>query len=258
MILPSSLNTGLSSASVSRVVSGRMPWSVDVGVAVDLERDDLALEAALLGRPGGELVRAQPELVELRAGISHWSAIISAEMPWGTRLYFDSSSSGQGLPTSSTHLKPTPIGMWPMCSTPEPITTSWTPEAISAAPKFTACWAEPHWRSTVVAGVSTGRPGLEPGVAADVEHLLAVLLHAAGDDVLDLLGRDARALDDLRVGLAEQLVRVGVLVVALLGVPAPDRRADRLDDYDLTPTCVLHLDRCLRSRVRQVGYSIDW
>ena len=45
-----------------------------------------------------------------------------------------------------------------MCSTPQPITASWTPEATSAAPKFTACWAEPHWRSTVVAGVSIGRP----------------------------------------------------------------------------------------------------
>ena len=45
-----------------------------------------------------------------------------------------------------------------MCSTPPPITTSWTPAAISAAPKLTACWAEPHWRSTVVAGVSIGSP----------------------------------------------------------------------------------------------------
>ena len=67
-------------------------------------------------------------------------------------------SGGHGEPTSSTHLKPIPIGMWPMCSTPPPITTSWTPAAISAAPKLTACWAEPHWRSTVVAGVSTGSP----------------------------------------------------------------------------------------------------
>ena len=45
-----------------------------------------------------------------------------------------------------------------MCSTPDPMATSCTPEAISAAAKFTACWAEPHWRSTVVAGVSTGSP----------------------------------------------------------------------------------------------------
>ena len=35
-------------------------------------------------------------------------------------------------------------------------------------------------------------PGLEPGVAGDVDALLAELLHAAGDDVLDLGGLDAR------------------------------------------------------------------
>ena len=45
-----------------------------------------------------------------------------------------------------------------MCSTPEPMTASCTPAAISAAAKLTACWAEPHCRSTVVAGVSIGRP----------------------------------------------------------------------------------------------------
>ena len=41
-----------------------------------------------------------------------------------------------------------------MCSTPEPITTSWMPLAICEAAKLTACCAEPHWRSIVVAGVS--------------------------------------------------------------------------------------------------------
>src|SRR5688572_13345390 len=54
--------------------------------------------------------------------------IISAEIPCGTRLYFSISSGGHGEPTSSVHLKPIPIGMWPMCSTPDPIATSWTPE----------------------------------------------------------------------------------------------------------------------------------
>ena len=37
------------------------------------------------------------------------------------------------------------------------------------------------------------QPGLEPGVAADVDALLAELLHAAGDDVLDLGGVDPGA-----------------------------------------------------------------
>ena len=45
-----------------------------------------------------------------------------------------------------------------MCSTPDPIAQSWMPEATSAVAKFTACWAEPHCRSIVVAGVSIGSP----------------------------------------------------------------------------------------------------
>ena len=53
-----------------------------------------------------------------------------------------------------------------MCSTPEPMTTSWMPAAISAAPKFTACCAEPHWRSIVVAAVSTGRPACSQALRA--------------------------------------------------------------------------------------------
>ncbi len=43
-----------------------------------------------------------------------------------------------------------------MCSTPEPITTSCTPEAISAVATPTACWPEPHWRSIVLADASIG------------------------------------------------------------------------------------------------------
>src|SRR2546430_11221226 len=52
-------------------------------------------------------------------------------------------------PKSSCVFMPAANGRWPMCSTPEPIIASWTPAAISAAEKLTACWAEPHWRSTV-------------------------------------------------------------------------------------------------------------
>ena len=57
---------------------------------------------------------------------------------------------------------------------------------------------------------------LQPGVARDVERLLTELLDAARDDVLDLGGVDAGSLEDLGVGLAEEIVRVRALVVALL------------------------------------------
>ena len=94
--------------------------------------------------------------------------------------------------------------------------------------------------------VDGGRGGLDrqallqPGVARDVERLLAELLHAAGDDVLDLGGVDAGAIEDLRVGLAQQVGRVGVLVVALLEMPAADRRADGLDDDHFTTLLTTH------------------
>ena len=84
-----------------------------------------------------------------------------------------------------------------MCSTPEPMTTSWMPAAISAAPKLTACWAEPHWRSTVVAAASIGSPSCSQALRATLKRLLAELLHAAGDDVLDLGRVDAGAVEHL-------------------------------------------------------------
>ena len=59
-----------------------------------------------------------------------------------------------------------PIGMRPIDSTPPPMTTSWTPAAISAAAKVTACCAEPHCWSTVAAGVVIGSPACSQALRA--------------------------------------------------------------------------------------------
>src|SRR5204862_1355411 len=75
---------------------------------------------------------------------------------------------------------------------------------------------------------------LQPRVAGHVEGLRAELLDAARDHVLDLERIDPRALDHRAEGGPEQRVRVGVLVVALLPVPAPDRRARSLNDHNFT------------------------
>ena len=77
------------------------------------------------------------------------------------------------------------------------------------------------------------KAGLEPGVPADVHALLAELLDTAGDDVLDLGGVDARALDNLGVRLREERRGMDVLVDALLLMAASDRGANRFDDDDL-------------------------
>ena len=120
-----------------------------------------------------------------------------------------------------------------MCSTPPPMATSWTPEAIIARGEVDGLLGGAALAVDGGGGGLDREPGLEPGVAGDVDALLAELLHAAGDDVLDLGGVDPGPLDDLAVGLGEQVRGMGVLVVALLLVAAADRRARRLDDHDL-------------------------
>ncbi len=50
------------------------------------------------------------------------------------------------------------IGTRLMDSTPQATTRSYAPEMTPCAAKCTACWEEPHWRSTVVAGTDSGKP----------------------------------------------------------------------------------------------------
>src|SRR5262249_56178703 len=78
--------------------------------------------------------------------------------------------------------------------------------------------------------------GLEPGVARDVDCLLAELVDTAGDDVLDLGGFDPGALDHGVVALGKEVRGVDVLVVALLLVATTDRQAGGLHDHYLTST----------------------
>jgi hypothetical protein len=64
------------------------------------------------------------------------------------------------------------------------------------AAKWTACWEEPHCRSTLVPGTSTGNPGRQQGVACDVQGLVASLRDAADDHVVDECGVQAVSLDE--------------------------------------------------------------
>ena len=45
-----------------------------------------------------------------------------------------------------------------MTSTPAATTMSWAPAMTAWAAKWADCWDEPHWRSIVVAGTSSGHP----------------------------------------------------------------------------------------------------
>ena len=78
-----------------------------------------------------------------------------------------------------------------MCSTPPPITTSWTPRGDLRGREVHGLLRRAALK------VDRRRRGLDreallqPGVAADVQALRAELRDAAGDHVLDLPGLDS-------------------------------------------------------------------
>jgi hypothetical protein len=82
------------------------------------------------------------------------SCRFSAVAPIVTALGSTSrSATKRGLKSTSS-----PIGWWPMCSTPPARTTSAAPSAISPAPAVTAVSAPAHMRSTANPGTDCGIP----------------------------------------------------------------------------------------------------
>ena len=114
-----------------------------------------------------------------------------------------------------------------MFSTPAAITMSYAPAITPCAAKCAACCDEPHWRSTVVPTVVSGKPGGERRVAADVDALLADLHDAAHDHVLDQRGVDAVAVDERLEHVRGEVDGVRVLELA---VAASEGGANGVDD----------------------------
>src|SRR5262245_34919812 len=229
----------------------------DVGVAVDGERDDLALEAALLSRLVGELVGPQADLVELGAGDLPLVGDHLGRNALGHQVVVRQEFLGPGRADVVD-----PLEAHAHRDVAHVLDAGADDGVVHTGRDQSRAEVDRLLRRTALAVDGRGgrldrQAGLEPGVAADVEHLLAVLLDAAGDDVLDLGRVDPGALDDLCVALAEERVRMGVLVVALLGMAAADRRPRGLDDDYLAPVPILHLDRFLRGRFVVQAYLID-
>jgi hypothetical protein len=58
------------------------------------------------------------------------------------------------------------MGMRLMFCTPPATMTSEVPDRTPWAAKWMACWEDPHWRSTVVPGTSSGSPAASQQVRA--------------------------------------------------------------------------------------------
>ena len=107
-------------------------------------------------------------------------------------LCFSISFGVNAAPNSSWVFMPAANGMWPMCSTPEPITTSWMPDGDQRRAEVNGLLGRAALAVDRRRGGLDRQALLQPGVARDVEGLLAELLHAARDHVLDLGRVDAR------------------------------------------------------------------
>src|SRR3954468_7679942 len=206
----------------------------DVGVAVDLHRDHLALEAALFGRLVGELVRAHGELVELGA----------RDLPLlgdhlGAEALADDVVLGHELGREGVAEVLLGLHAGGERQHPHVLDAPADDDVVDAGGDLRRSEVD-RLLGRAALQVDGGRrgldgqAGLEPRVAAHVQPLRAELLDATRDHVLDLGGIDARALDDRLVRGAEEHVRVRVLVVALLSVATPHGGAGGLDDDDLS------------------------
>ncbi len=196
MILPSSLKAGFSLASPSSVVS-RRPWSVDVGVAVDAEGDDLALEAALLGRLGGELLGAQAELVELGAGDLPLVGDHLGREALRDQVVALHQLGREGRAVLLHHLVAVGEG-----DVAHVLDAGADRDVVDAGGDQRRGEVDRLLGGAALAVDRRRRrldrqAGLEPGVAADVDPLLAELLRAAGDHVAGLGRVDAGALEQL-------------------------------------------------------------
>ena len=117
------------------------------------------------------------------------------------------------------------------CMPPATIRSA-VPDMMACAPKEIACWLEPHWRSTVTPGTSSGKPAASQDSRAMLPACAADRVDAADDHVVDGAGVDVDAVEQAAPrGRAEvDGVDAGQRSVALA-----DRGAHGVDDVGLEP-----------------------
>ena len=159
--------------------------------------------------------------------IPHLAAIMSAARNWEISSVpyrsrqpaepLNGSSKPNGWPASIAAA----IGIWLMFCTPPATTRSAVPLITACAAKCTACWDEPHWRSTVTPGTASGRPGRQPRGPRDVARLRPDRVHAAEHHVVDGQRIDAGAVQQRADHVRAEVGRVRAgQPAAPLGRPA--------------------------------------
>ena len=197
-----------------------------------------SLEAALGAGPQGPLVALDGEGLHVLAGDvpllgDHLGAAELADLlvaVAGLTQPVEPANGSREAELLGHASSPTRSGSWHMFCTPPATTRSWVPLITPWAAKCTACCDEPHWRSMVVPGTCSGSPATSQHGAGDVAGLGADGVDAAEHDVLDGARVDAGAVDQ---GLERVGPEVGGVHLRQAAAPAPDGRADGVDDVGL-------------------------
>ena len=181
VITPSGLNAGLSAASRSAVVSGRMPSSTVITprrtVDAHRHRHELAVEAGFVRGARGALLRLERELVEL---LAREPPLLGDELGRDALRHEVRDSARPGAcRTGSAPSTDEPIGTRVMLSTP-----GGDHDVVRARHHALRGEVQRLLRRAALAvdrgaGHRVGEPGGEQRVAADVQRLLAHLRDAA-------------------------------------------------------------------------------
>ena len=121
------------------------------------------------------------------------------------------------------------------CMPPATIRSA-VPDMIACAPKEMACWLEPHWRSTVTPGTSSGKPAASHDSRAMLPACGADGVDAAGDHVVDRTRVDVDAVEQSAPAGGTEIDRMhaGQRAVALA-----DRGTHSFDDVCLRSQSLL-------------------
>ena len=200
-----------------------MPWSVDDRVPlISTGTISRSNQPSSVARGGAAVRLRRASSSSSERGISYSSAISSAPMPWPRRRGGRRTSGSTAAELAPDLARRRRRRCGPCARRRSRSRRRGRRTAISAAPMLTACCAGAALQVDRRRRRLDRQALLQPGVAGDVHRLLADLLHAAGDHVLDL-GRDRRpsGSSTSRVGQPEQVRRVDVLVVPFSMCPRP-------------------------------------
>ena len=117
-----------------------------------------------------------------------------------------------------------------MFCTPPATTRSWVPDMTPCAAKCTACWDEPHWRSIVVPGTSSGSPAASQQVRATSPACGPIVSTQPNTTSSTAAGSIAGAVHQRVEHVGTQVGRVHLGQTA---AAATDGRANGVDDVGL-------------------------